>query len=225
MPLTWNIPPTTPTNPRWLWFFFLMTEEVDGHSTKAVMMLPYIPDSDPNPGDDLVTLVRDFQLHFTAAILACFNIDTFNFECGFYWQTAIGLQMAVVGPGLIVPDGGNFGGMFPGQINGVIRKRTARYPFGTPWLRVPFVPYLLSDDGQRLNSVGMAAFNIFATTLNANVNSQGHQFSPASWSSKSNMFEPVLEFVPVQRLARMMRRSAFRASGAEIHINQTVWMY
>ena len=220
-----NTPPTTPAVFGWLWWLQLILNFSTHHITGAVMMLPYIPSSDPFIGMDPVLLMRDFASAFTPAFGPCFTTGTDMFQQGFYWGTALGIQRVAVGPGLTNPQGTVAGEAFPTSVNALIRKRTNRYPTGRPRLWMPFVPLSHSSDRVSLNSTGIAAYDAFALQVAADVHSQGITFTPASWTSKTNLFEPLQDAFVVSKMARVMRRAPHRSKPNTIKIDSYIWMY
>jgi hypothetical protein len=220
-----NTPPTWPANPRWLWLLINCLDEVYTSYPEATMMLGFIPDSDPNPGDDPDQFINEWALQFQTSLCAWFPETVSFLEWGFYWQTARGLQIWESGPSLFLPQGLVPGNAQPGQINCIIRKQTARYPLGKPWFRIPFPPMLFRDANNVLNNAGMASLSNLATQLNTNLTSQGHQFSPASWSSKSNLLEPILSTIAKPNFATILRRGALRTRGYGLVFGGFNWSY
>lgn len=220
-----NTPPTVPTNPRWMWLLIGVTTHTYEPLQGATMFFPLIPNTDPSPGDDPNRYCTDLALQLLAGFAQFWPESAYMWTVGFYWQTARGLNtwLSPTGSPLVWSGTVPFTAC-PGQVNAVIRKRTARYPLGLPYFRIPLVPLSFYEDGH-LSPLGFLSLKLLADVLNTNLNSQGVQFAPASWSSFSNAFEPVLDTFAVQPLSRQMRRGIFRSFTRGVWIDNLVWLY
>lgn len=222
---TANTPPTSPLNTRWMWLLFLAYDTEASSYPATISMLGFVPDADPTAGDQPSDYINDFAANFIADLGTWWPTSVISDEWGFYWQTALGLQLWLSTPSPLVPTGLIPGGALPAQCTAIIRKQTGRYLQGIPYFRVPFVPRAYTDGGQHLNSAGLVALDSLAFRVAQPMTSHGITFTPASWTSKTNRMENILDAFPVARLGRSMRRGAFRNWGTGINITSGVWDY
>lgn len=220
-----NTPPTTPANPAWLWYLISLIDFGGGSIVPATMMLGYLPTADPSPGDDPETYLDALSTRWENGLSHWLSTTTYWDECGFYWMTSRGLNYVKGVP----TGGGHFGTIagdaLPGQINGIVRKKTLRYPDARPWLRMPFIPSSFYTGGSTLTPTGRTAIDTIAATMNHHVSAGLITFLPASYSRISGNMELITGTKSVYSTARIMRRSSFRSKNGGVHINPNVWLY